>query len=110
MIVTVSPKNFDLVKSLGADEVFDYNDPEVSKKIKLSTGGKLVHAVDTISEKDTPRQISEALSDDGGRVATLLTYKSPRPEVSVNLTLAYDLLGKVSVVYHISVRGSKLKR
>lgn len=94
VIVTVSPKNFDLVKSLGADEVFDYNDPEVSKNIKLATGGKLAHAVDTISENDTPRQISEALSDDGGRVAALLFYKSPRPEVSVNLTLAYDLLGK----------------
>lgn len=35
---TSSPANFDLVKSLGADAVFDYHDPEVVAKIKSASG------------------------------------------------------------------------
>ena len=34
MVSTASPKNFDLVKSYGADAVFDYRDSDVVKKIK----------------------------------------------------------------------------
>ncbi|TFY70232.1 hypothetical protein EVG20_g2769 [Dentipellis fragilis] len=94
VFATASPKNFDLVKSLGADEVFDYHDPEVGKKIKAATGGKLKHAVDTISEKGSPKIISEALSDEGGRVAIILPYEAPRPGVNVAFTIAYQLLGK----------------
>ncbi|THH17162.1 hypothetical protein EW146_g3605 [Bondarzewia mesenterica] len=94
VITTASPKNFDLVKALGADEVFDYNDPEVSKKIKDSTQGKLTHAVDCISAGKTPVQISDALSDAGGTVAAILVYESPRPSVKVNFSLGYELLGE----------------
>ncbi|KAF5314227.1 hypothetical protein D9758_018293 [Tetrapyrgos nigripes] len=32
VIATASPKHFDRLKALGADEVFDYRDPEVVKK------------------------------------------------------------------------------
>ncbi|TFY76299.1 hypothetical protein EWM64_g7715 [Hericium alpestre] len=51
VFATASPKNHALVKSLGADEVFDYHDPEVGAKIKAATGGKLTHAVDCIAER-----------------------------------------------------------
>ena len=34
VIATASPKNNDLIKSLGADFVFDYRDPDVVQKIK----------------------------------------------------------------------------
>jgi NADPH:quinone reductase-like Zn-dependent oxidoreductase len=34
VVTTASPKNFDLLKSLGADAVFDYNDKDTPKKIK----------------------------------------------------------------------------
>ncbi|KAI0265088.1 dehydrogenase [Gloeopeniophorella convolvens] len=91
---TASPRNFDYVKSLGAVEVFDYHDPEVGKKIREATGGKLKHAVDTISEGGSPQIISDALSEEGGLVAQILVYPSPRPGVDVNFILAYDLLGE----------------
>lgn len=34
VVSTASPKNHELVKSFGADEVFDYRDPEVAEKIR----------------------------------------------------------------------------
>ncbi len=40
VITTCSKKNFDLVKSLGASEAFDYNDPDVAKKVRYSTRHK----------------------------------------------------------------------
>ncbi|KAI0048821.1 dehydrogenase [Auriscalpium vulgare] len=56
VLVTASPHNFELLREYGADEVFDYKDPQVSQKIRAATGGKLKHAVDTISEDfETPR-------------------------------------------------------
>ncbi|TFY82385.1 hypothetical protein EWM64_g1618 [Hericium alpestre] len=94
VIATASPKNFDLVKSLGADEVYDYNDPELAKKIKASTGGKLKHAVDTIAEKDTPKIVSESLSDEGGAISITLPYEATRPGVTATIVVAYNMLGK----------------
>ncbi|KAA1472741.1 dehydrogenase [Dentipellis sp. KUC8613] len=94
VIATASPRNFDLVKSLGADEVFDYHDPEVGKKIKASTGGKLKYAVDNVAEKGSSQIISEALSDEGGNIASLLSYEAPRPGVTVSFSVACHLLGK----------------
>ncbi|THH06160.1 hypothetical protein EW146_g9699 [Bondarzewia mesenterica] len=94
VLTTSSPKNYALLKSLGADEVYDYHDPEVSKKIKEKTGGKLVHAVDCVSEGKTGIQISEALSEKGGVVAVILPYESPREGVKAVFSLAHDMLGK----------------
>lgn len=98
VITTASPKNFDLLKSFGADEVYDYRDPEVSKKIRESTGNKLTKAVDCVSEKGTVGFISEALSEsEGGTIAVILGNESPRENVKVVPSLAYDLSGKVSL-------------
>lgn len=98
VITTASPKNFDLLKSFGADEVYDYRDPDVSKKIRESTGNKLTKAVDCVSEKGTVGFISEALSEsEGGTIAVILGNESPRENVKVVPSLAYDLSGKVSL-------------
>lgn len=97
VITTASPKNFDLVKSFGADEVFDYRDPEVSKKIREVAGNKLTKAVDCVSESGTVGLISEALSEsEGGTIAVILPVESPKENVKTVLSLGYDLFGKVS--------------
>ncbi len=36
MVTTCSPRNFDFVKSLGASEAFDYNDPECADKVRYA--------------------------------------------------------------------------
>lgn len=65
---TASPRNFELVKSLGADAVFDYHDPDVAAKIKRATGDSVTTVVDAISEKDSQRICAEVLAPLGGKV------------------------------------------
>jgi len=69
---TSSPSNFELLKHLGADVVFDYHDAEAPKKIKEWSGGKISQALDTISEKGSTESAAEAFGSEGGSIATLL--------------------------------------
>lgn len=53
VITTASSKNIDLLKSYGADQVFDYSDENVSSSIKESSNGKIYYALDTVSTPNT---------------------------------------------------------
>ncbi len=97
ILTTASSKNFDLVKGLGADSVFDYREEGVVEKIRAATGNALDIAIDTISEGKTPAQVTGAIGDKGGKVATVLPYESPRPTVKVTLSIAYNLFSVRSV-------------
>lgn len=98
VLTTASSKNFDLVKGLGADEVFDYRDEKVVEKIRAATGNSLDIAIDTISEGKTPAQITGAIGDKGGKVAAILPYESPRPTVKVTFSMITELLRRVRLV------------
>ncbi|KAF8166308.1 chaperonin 10-like protein [Mycena galopus ATCC 62051] len=91
---TASAKNIEFVKSLGADEVFDYADSLTPRKISFMTGGALEYAIDCISEGMTPNQVIMSLGKEGGTVATLLPYQSRRKGVETEFILAYSCLGK----------------
>jgi NADPH:quinone reductase-like Zn-dependent oxidoreductase len=99
VVTTASPKNFDLVKGLGADEVFDYRDEGVVEKIRIATGNALDIAFDTISEGKTPAQVTGAIGDKGGKVAIVLPHESlrPRPTIKVTFSILSNLLRRVSV-------------
>ncbi|KAI5460835.1 chaperonin 10-like protein [Mariannaea sp. PMI_226] len=95
VIVTCSPRNFDLVKSFGADEVFDYNDPEASKKIRESTNDNLQYAWDTISAPSSAQFCADALSSSsGGQYACLSQVAFPRSDVKASMTLGYTGIGE----------------
>ncbi|KAJ6466073.1 chaperonin 10-like protein [Mycena vitilis] len=94
VISTSSPNNADFVKSLGADEVFDYSDSSTAKRISSVTGGTLKYALDCISEKMTPNQVSMSLGREGGTIATLLPYRSRRNRVETVFILTYSVFGK----------------
>ncbi|KAG9015064.1 hypothetical protein FRB90_004943 [Tulasnella sp. 427] len=72
---TASPKHFDFVKNLGADAVFDYRDPETPAKVKEWSNGQIKHALDCISEHGTTKLTVASMSDDGGKVITILPVK-----------------------------------
>ncbi|THU91178.1 GroES-like protein [Dendrothele bispora CBS 962.96] len=95
VITTASPKHWDRLKTLGADVCFDYNDDQVSEKIRALTNNKLKNAVDCISEKNSFQKISDALSEEGGIISCTLPcpYKL-RDGVKLKFTLAYDLLAE----------------
>ena len=101
VITTALPENFNFLKNLGwyedlgADEVFGYRDADVVEKIRAYTGNALEIAIDTISEGKTPKRVTSAIGDKGGRVATILPYESPRPDVEVKLSMVTDLLKHV---------------
>ncbi|GAB7357142.1 hypothetical protein MBLNU459_g7936t1 [Dothideomycetes sp. NU459] len=94
VITTCSPHNFDFVKSLGADEVFDYKDPECAKKIREYTNDSLTHVFDCISEGSSPKIGTDAISSKGGVISFLLQADSPRKDVEGKRTLAYTITGE----------------
>ncbi|OSD08389.1 GroES-like protein [Trametes coccinea BRFM310] len=97
VVTTASPRNFDYVKSLGADAVFDYKDPDVVKKIKDATGDSITKAVDAISLKDSQRISAEALAPSGGKVVLVLQPipdATNRKDVKFFPTLIYTALGR----------------
>jgi NADPH:quinone reductase-like Zn-dependent oxidoreductase len=67
VVTTASPHNFDLVKSLGADQVFDYKEKDVGAKIREATSDNLRFVFDTISEKGSPEISAAAISSKGGK-------------------------------------------
>lgn len=71
MFTTASAHHHDQMKAIGADEVFDYKDPEVSKKIKAASHGEIKICLDGISEYGSTKLAAEAMSDEGGQIVTL---------------------------------------
>jgi NADPH:quinone reductase-like Zn-dependent oxidoreductase len=93
---TSSPKNFAYVKSLGATEVFDYNEPNVGLKIREHTQNELKLAWDTIGEGESGKIIGEAMStESGGRYGTIgLNTNFPRKDVNYVSTIMYTIFGE----------------
>lgn len=94
-IATCSPKNFDLVKAYGAEEVFDYRQPDVAQKIvrpcplfprRLSTNWPIVQraytknnlafALDCITTVESTTTCYAAIGRGGGQYTAL----DPFPE------------------------------
>ncbi|PPQ73131.1 hypothetical protein CVT26_014953 [Gymnopilus dilepis] len=101
---TSSPANFDLVRSLGAEEVFDYADSKTARKILAATGSKLRFAVDCISDGMTPVQVSGSLGKEGGTIVTVLPYQSRKKGVKTELILVYSMWGE-DVELPIQLKG-----
>lgn len=101
VITTASPKHHDFLKSLGADAVYDYKDPEVVSKIRKYAQGSIAYGFDTISEEATFQALYDAtegsenvaldnlLGLDGSSIKT-----KPGRHVSFGKTLAYLVFGK----------------
>ncbi|KAL1618823.1 putative secondary metabolism biosynthetic enzyme [Neofusicoccum ribis] len=97
-IATCSPRNFDLVKSYGADEVYDYKSPTCAEDIKKATKNNLRYALDCITTKDSIALCYAALGRAGGRYTALDPFweatAATRKTVKPNWTLGITMLGK----------------
>ncbi|PYH92801.1 GroES-like protein [Aspergillus ellipticus CBS 707.79] len=94
VITTCSPRNEELVRSRGADEVFDYRDPECGDKIRRFTGNRLRYAWDAVG---TPELCDRALSSDSSIACygTILWNEPPRADYrSASSTAMYMMFGE----------------
>ncbi|KUI53673.1 Protein TOXD [Cytospora mali] len=81
VIATGSKRNHELLKSLGADAVVDYNDADWPEQVREITHDGLQHAFDCISEKGTPQAISRAMSPTkGGHIVGILPLRNIQEE------------------------------
>ncbi|KAI0523765.1 GroES-like protein [Xylaria bambusicola] len=101
VIATASPHNFDHLRSLGADHVFDYKSPTVGADIRALTGNKLKHAWDCTGFGASICAAALSDSEEGGRpkYATIIPVKreifdAENPVVDgPHFTLGYDVFG-----------------
>ncbi|KAM3080559.1 hypothetical protein ACMFMG_005501 [Clarireedia jacksonii] len=107
VLTTCSPSNFDLVKSRGADAVFDYHDPTCAEQIRKYTNNSLHYILDTISTTDSfpicadafpPKDDSSTSESEKLNYVGLLPVDAfPRkdePNVSAQAVLAYTSFGE----------------
>lgn len=75
VVATASPANYAYVRSLGADYVLDYHNPDVVGILSLllrGSGARVVGAYDAIGSESTVRQAAAVLAGvGGGRVASV---------------------------------------
>ncbi|CAG8955808.1 hypothetical protein HYFRA_00011677 [Hymenoscyphus fraxineus] len=98
VIATASPKHFDLVKSRGADVVFNYHDPECGAKIREYTHNSLRYVFDTVCTTESFNLCAEALPTDPteeiNMVSLLPVDTWPRKDVTPTVILAYTTFGE----------------
>lgn len=102
VLATASPHNFDYLRSLGADAVFDYHTPpeELAREIKARTGNGLALAWDCSPTPESTRLAALAMSDSQpGVYGALLPVKdedvqSVNPKVSSGFTMGYTVFGE----------------
>lgn len=95
VITTCSKRNFDFVKSLGAEEVFDYSSPSCGQDINKLTNNELKLCWDTISLESSATICAAALgSGPGGKYGTILPVKPPRDDLKVTNTFMYTIFGE----------------
>lgn len=95
-IATCSPKNNELVKSYGAQEVFDYRDKDCAAKIKAFTGNNLKYALDCITTVESTATCFASIGRAGGRYVSLdpfATHAATRRTVRADWFLGPAIFG-----------------
>lgn len=97
-LATCSLANFDLVKSFGAEQAFDYHSASCADDIKAYTSNSLRYAVDCITTPDTMALCYRAIGRAGGRYTSLDPFPThvaaTRRAVTPNWVLGPAMLGR----------------
>lgn len=100
VVATASPRNFDLVKSYGADEVVDYHDSIAAiRQIRTITNSSLIRGLDTISEKGSLKIALEAFADNDDNGKRKLSILLLIPDESKMLAQSRGIHVKTNWVY-----------
>ncbi|KAK4222299.1 chaperonin 10-like protein [Podospora fimiseda] len=96
-ITVCSPKNFSLVKSYGAEEAWDYKNPETPSLVKDYTKNSLDYALDCWCDGESMKFCYSVIGRAGGRYTTLEPYPDSlltRKRVKPEFIMGPALLGK----------------
>jgi NADPH:quinone reductase-like Zn-dependent oxidoreductase len=94
VITTCSPRNFDMVKSYGAEATFDYKDQASIEKIKKYTNDSLKLVWDTISLKSSADFCAKIIAS-GGTYGNILRQTLPgREDVKQTYSIGYTSVGE----------------
>ncbi|KAF7585700.1 hypothetical protein BBP40_010261 [Aspergillus hancockii] len=100
VLATCSSRNAELVKSRGAEAVFDYNDLACGQQIHSYTEGKLQLVWDTIGSDQGVRVCMAALSTKpGSRYGTILLNNIPRQDVVCTRSIMMTFRGEPFDLY-----------
>ncbi|KAL9090674.1 MAG: hypothetical protein Q9165_005162 [Trypethelium subeluteriae] len=96
-IATCSPANNDFVKSLGAEEVFDYHSPSCGSDIRIYTNDSLAHVFDCVTDAETMKMCYEAIGASGGGYVAIDPFVTriqySRRDVRADWLMIYSLFG-----------------
>ncbi|KAL1653066.1 hypothetical protein SLS61_004312 [Didymella pomorum] len=109
VISTSSPKNFDLLKSLGATQAFDYKDPRVIDKIVDAMQGKLLAGAMAIGDNSTFRCLDVLGRCQGDKRLAMATFPIPsQPKRFATLQIIYyAATSMISIMAKSKLRGIK---
>jgi NADPH:quinone reductase-like Zn-dependent oxidoreductase/nucleoside-diphosphate-sugar epimerase len=96
-IATCSPANFELVRSYGAEAVFDYHSPDVAERIHAYTKNSLRYVLDIITEAQSMSHCYAAIGRVGGRYTCLEMYHNhlhTRKTVKPDFVKGWAMFGK----------------
>jgi NADPH:quinone reductase-like Zn-dependent oxidoreductase len=94
VLTTSSPRNFEYLRSLGADYVFDYNDSTVKDEIRKVTHNELALVMDCIGVESSRDLCEEVIGTQGGRYHPLLTQELKRKDIKHTFKMAYTFTGE----------------
>lgn len=97
-VTTCSPKNFELVRRLGAEAVFDYASPTCKEDLRAYTRGELAYAMDSIADSRATTICYGAIGEAGGRYTALESYperlRDRRKKVKPDWVLCPTIFGE----------------
>lgn len=68
VVTTASPRNFEYLTKLGADDTVDYHQEDAVAQIKAIAGKNLVHVIDTISLAESWKSCYAAIDDEATNI------------------------------------------
>ena len=107
VISTCSPRNFDTLRSLGASEVFDYNDSQVVEKIVKAMEGRVSAGALAIGDNSTFRLLDILGRCKGDKHIAIATFPVPAKAKSVLHTMYCFITSMILITIKSKLRGIK---
>lgn len=107
VISTSSPRNFDMLRSLGASEVFDYNDSKVVDKIVSAMEGKTSAGALAIGDNSVFRLLDILGRCKGDKHIAMATFPVPGKPKNALHTMYGFITSMISITIKSKLRGIK---